>query len=89
MKKYNIGWGLTNACNMKCKFCYSKETRDSSKNLGVDDWIKFIDENHQLIESINYGTGENAICNDFFTFLNHVRSNYPDIKQSLTTNGYL
>lgn len=89
MKKYNIGWGLTNACNMNCKFCYSKETRDSSKNLGVDDWIKFIDENHQLIESINYGTGENAICNDFFTFLNHVRSNYPDIKQSLTTNGYL
>ena len=49
MKKYNIGWGLTNACNMNCKFCYSKETRDSSKNLGVDDWIKFIDENHQLM----------------------------------------
>ena len=51
--------------------------------------MKFMDENHQLVEWINYGTGENAICNDFFTFLDHVRSNYPDIKQSLTTNGYL
>ena len=27
MQKYNVGWGLTNACNMNCKFCYSKETR--------------------------------------------------------------
>ena len=52
MKKFNIGWGLTNLCNMRCQFCYSKGTRDE-------------------------------------IFISYVRSNYPEIKQSLTTNGYI
>ena len=89
MKKYNVGWGLTNSCNMNCKFCYSKETRIKSSDAKLSDWIKFVDENYKYIESINYGTGENALCEDFFTFIDYVRTNYPDIKQSLTTNGYI
>ena len=52
MKKFNIGWGLTNLCNMNCKFCYSKETREKSKDITIDDWKKFVDENYEQIDSI-------------------------------------
>ena len=89
MKKFNIGWGLTNLCNMNCKFCYSKETREKSKDITIDDWKKFVDENYEQIDSINYGTGENAILDDFFYFIEYVRDNYPQITQSVTTNGYI
>ena len=89
MKKYNVGWGLTNSCNMNCKFCYSKETRKNTKNVTIEDWIKFVNENHEYIDSINYGTGENTISDDFFKFILYVRTNYPTITQSLTSNGYI
>lgn len=89
MKKYNIGWGLTNCCNMNCKFCYSKDTRENINDIGISDWIKFIDENHNYIDSINYGTGENVINDDFFNFILYVRNKYPTIVQSLTSNGYI
>ena len=35
MKKFNVGWGITNSCNMNCRFCYSKETRKSTDNIGI------------------------------------------------------
>lgn len=89
IKKYNVGWGITNSCNMNCKFCYSKDTRHIINDAKIDDWIKFVDENHELIDSINYGTGENAISDDFFKFISYVRKNYPEITQSLTSNGYI
>lgn len=89
MRKYNVGWGLTNSCNMNCKFCYSKETRQKTNNVSLADWIKFIDDNHEQIDSINYGTGENALSDDFFKFILYVRKNYPNITQALTSNGYI
>lgn len=89
MKKYNIGWGLTNLCNMHCAFCYSKETRENGNDISIEDWKKFVDENHEQIDSINYGTGENAIIDDFFYFVEYVRENYPTIAQSITSNGYV
>lgn len=89
MQKYNVGWGLTNSCNMNCKFCYSKETRQKTNDVSIDDWIKFIDDNHEYIDSINYGTGENALSDDFFRFILYVRTNYPNITQALTSNGYI
>lgn len=89
IKKYNFGWGITNSCNMTCKFCYSKDTRHSINDAKIEDWIKFVDENHELIDSINYGTGENTISDDFFKFISYVRKKYPEITQSLTSNGYI
>lgn len=89
MKKYSIGWGLTNTCNMNCQFCYSKETRHKIDEVTIEDWKRFVDENHEMIDSINYGTGENAIMDEFFEFVDYIRTNYPDITQSLTSNGYL
>lgn len=89
MEKFNVGWGITNLCNMNCRFCYSKDTRKSTEDTNLKDWIKFIDENHNYIDSINYGTGENVISDDFFEFVQYVRKNYPSITQSLTSNGYI
>lgn len=89
MRKYNIGWGLTNACNMNCAFCYSKETRAKIEDVSINDWKNFVDENHNQIDSINYGTGENSILDDFFTFAEYIRDKYPSISQSVTTNGYI
>ena len=87
--KYNVGWGLTNLCNMNCAFCYSKGARNELNECKIDTWKNFIDLNHDMIDSINYGTGENAIMDDFFDFVKYVRDNYPNIKQSLTTNGFI
>ena len=50
MKKFNVGWGITNSCNMNCKFCYSKETRHETEETTYDDWKSFIDENYEYID---------------------------------------
>ena len=89
MRKWNIGWGAVSHCNMNCKFCYSKYRRKNSKDLCYKDWVKFIDENHEKINSINYGTGENTLDAEWFDLVDYIRNNYPKIRQALTTNGYL
>jgi len=89
MKKWNIGWGTVSTCNMNCQFCYSKFRRKDSKDLGFDDWIAFVDENHEYINTINYGTGENTLSEDWFSLIGHIREKYPEIRQALTTNGYV
>ncbi|TCT16008.1 radical SAM protein with 4Fe4S-binding SPASM domain [Natranaerovirga pectinivora] len=89
MRKWNVGWGTISKCNMECQFCYSKQKRKGSNDLGFMDWIKFIDENHERISAINYGTGENTLSKDWFKLIEYIRMNYPKIRQALTTNGYL
>jgi len=89
-KKWDVGWGPVSACNMNCQFCYSKKARaNCSSDLTLKEWLQFIDSNHELIHSINYGTGENAISDDWFSLIYHIRKSYPDIRQSLTSNGYV
>ena len=87
--KFNVGWGLTKKCNMYCQFCYSKAARNEVEERGIEDWKKFVDRNHQYIDAINYGTGENTILDEFFYFVEYVRKKYPAIGQALTTNGYI
>lgn len=87
-KKWNIGWGVISNCNMNCQFCYSKDVRKNSKDLSFADWIKFVNENYMYINNINYGTGENAMANDWFTLIDYINKNFK-IKQALTTNGYI
>lgn len=89
MRKWNIGWGTISACNMNCQFCYSKNKRKDSHDLEYEDWVRFIEENHNHINTINYGTGENALSFNWFKLVDYIRKNYPDIRQALTTNGYL
>lgn len=87
--KWNIGWGTVSLCNMNCEFCYSKSKRKREKDLGFTEWKKFIDENHELINSINYGTGENSLSEEWFILVDYIRKNYPSITQAVTTNGYI
>lgn len=90
MEKLNVGWGSVAQCNMNCAFCYSKFRRVSlEENLGYSDWINFVDNNHDLINSINYGTGENTLNRDWFKLVHYIRRRYPHIRQALTTNGHL
>ena len=89
MKKWNIGWGVVSSCNMNCEFCYSSERRNLSSDISFSYWKKFIDENAAYIATINYGTGENSISQEWFKLIRYIRVNYPQIRQSLTTNGYI
>lgn len=86
---WKIGWGITNECNMMCKFCYSKNARDTSNITNYEEWKRFIDDNYEDIDSINFGTGENTTSESWFNFIRYIRMNYPKIKMALTTNGYL
>lgn len=88
-KKWQVGWGVTSKCNMYCSFCYSKGVRKKEYDLMLSDWKKFIDKNHNKIDSINYGTGENTLLAEWYELIYYIRRSYPDIKQALTTNGYL
>lgn len=88
-KKWNIGWGTISKCNMNCQFCYSKKRRGQSDDVSYDDWIKFIEENQERISSINYGTGENSLSLEWFKLVDYIRRKYPNIRQAVTTNGYL
>lgn len=88
-KRWNIGWGTVSACNMNCRFCYSRFRRKDSRDLGLEDWIAFVDRNADYIHTINYGTGENSLSEDWFTLISYVRRRYPRIRQALTTNGYV
>lgn len=89
MKKWIVGWGVVSSCNMNCKFCYSRNKRNEEKDIDSKYWYSFIDKNAHLIESINYGTGENSISNDWWDFIDYIRTNYSHIIQSVTTNGYI
>ena len=87
--KYCIGLGFTNKCNMNCPFCYSKEKRQEITEAGLPLWKDFTRNNHNMIDSINYGTGENTLSNEWYNFIDFVHSEFPEIKQALTTNGTL
>ncbi len=88
-KKWNIGWGPISICNMNCEFCYSRFKREHVNDLIYEDWISFVDQNHEWINSINYGTGENTLNDDWFNLVGYIRRKYPEIRQALTTNGHL
>ncbi|AEE97670.1 radical SAM protein [Mahella australiensis] len=87
--KWNIGWGVISSCNMKCEFCYSKKTRQEVQQLSFSQWKNFIDQNCDSVNSINYGTGENTLSDDWFRLVDYIGTHYPFIRQALTTNGYL
>ena len=74
VRKYSVGWGVTSLCNMNCRFCYSKYKREGRDDLSLNDWIKFFEENREVIGNINFGTGENSLCDDWFHLIKVIRS---------------
>lgn len=88
--KWKIGWGISNRCNMHCKFCYSKEVRkEANFEENIERGIQFIIENQENIDSINFGTGEPTIEPEFFECCDRIRRQAPHITIGLTTNGSL
>ena len=73
---------------MNCAFCYSKDKRDHA-DLSINEWKKFFDNNNGLIKDINFGTGENTLLEEWFSLVDYINKQYPNIKQALTTNGTL
>lgn len=84
-----LGIGFTNACNMGCNFCYSKDNRLYSYRQPLDIWKTFFKNNGKYIQSINYGTGENALEDDWFRLIDYISYEFPNIIQAVTTNGSL
>ena len=85
---WTVGMGITSACNMNCPFCYSQDRR-KSKDLELDMWKSFMEKNGSLIDSINYGTGENTLSKSWYSLITFIHEKFPDIRQALTTNGSL
>ncbi len=87
---WNVGWGLTNSCNLNCAFCYSQSLRKLTNEITDISIIKrFIDENFHIVNSVNYGTGENTLCNDWIEIIRYINKRFPNVIQGITTNGYL
>lgn len=87
--RYAIGLGFSSECNMNCPFCYSKAKRQEGNNSDLELWFRFFRKNASFISNINYGTGENTTSDTWYQLAHFIREYYPDIRQALTTNGYL
>jgi len=87
--KWIVGWGAVPYCNMSCEFCYSKYVREEGDMLNLQQWQNFVSSNCDHIESINYGTGESTMCNDWYDLVYFISTSFPQITQALTTNGYI
>lgn len=79
---WSVGIGTTNACNLNCPHCYSRQQSVSEMDYEqVKGIIDKLDMN-----AINFGTGENGLNRDFDRIIDLVKDR--NIKCSLTSNGY-
>lgn len=90
-RKWKIGWGVTSKCNMRCGFCYSQSIQplQRSDNDDVQSHLRFVLKNKDIIDSINWGTKENAISDKWFELVEKIHAIAPGIVQGVTTNGLL
>ena len=88
--KWKIGWGISNRCNMGCRFCYSRNARkEPNYKDNIRAGFQFIINNKERIESINFGTGEPTIEPELFELCDAIRREAPHISIGITTNGTL
>jgi MoaA/NifB/PqqE/SkfB family radical SAM enzyme len=81
-RRFALGLGLTNECNLACSFCYRDPTRLDRLSLEqVQAVMKSLP-----VRSVNLGTGENGMHPDFAELVNYLRSE--PIKLTITSNGY-
>ena len=79
----DVGIGVTNACNLNCSHCYSRDTQGVSY-LSFNDIVRIVE--NVDIDSINFGTGESILHDDFIKIIEYLAKK--QIKFSLTSNGY-
>ena len=80
-RRFALGLGLTNACNLSCGFCYRDPTRVD--RLSLDQVRAVLDR--LPVRSVNLGTGENGMHPDFKPMLDLLRGE--PIKLTITSNG--
>ena len=81
-RRFSLGLGLTNECNLSCNFCYRDPTR--LDRLGLDEVRSVL--RSLPVRSVNLGTGENGMHPDFSALLDHLRGE--PIKLTITSNGH-
>jgi radical SAM protein with 4Fe4S-binding SPASM domain len=80
-KRFALGVGLTNACNLRCAHCYRSTGEDE---LGVDE---VLDAALAIpTRAVNFGTGENGLHADFPRAVEELVKR--GISVTMTTNGY-
>ena len=80
-RRFALGLGLTNECNLSCGFCYRDPTRTDRLDL---EQVRAVVERLPVC-SINLGTGENGMHPRFHEMLAFLRTR--DVKLSMTSNG--
>jgi len=80
-RRFALGIGLTNECNLACAFCY----RDPSRvdRLSLEQVRAVLDR--LPVQSVNLGTGENGMHPQFHEMLALLRSR--NVKLTMTSNG--
>ena len=81
-RRFALGIGLTNECNLSCSFCYRDPTRVD--RLSLDQVRAVLDR--LPIRSVNLGTGENGMHPEFKPMLDLLRTE--PIKLTITSNGH-
>ncbi len=81
-RRFALGLGLTNECNLACSFCYRDPTRSDRLSLSQ---VRSIMESLP-VRSVNLGTGENGMHPDFAALLDYLRRQ--PVKLTITSNGY-
>src|SRR5258708_12839197 len=81
-RRFALGLGLTNECNLACSFCYRDPTRLDRLSL---EQVRAVMKSLP-VRSVNLGTGENGMHPDFAELVSYLRSQ--PIKLTITPNGY-
>jgi radical SAM protein with 4Fe4S-binding SPASM domain len=81
-RRFSLGLGLTNECNLACAFCYRDPTR--TDRLSLDTVRSVLDR--LPVRSVNLGTGENGMHPEFRDMLGYFRTQ--PVKLTITSNGH-
>src|SRR5438105_5843087 len=81
-RKFALGLGLTNECNLSCAFCYRDPTRVDRLSL---EQVRSVMRSLP-VRSVNLGTSENGMHPDFGALVSYLRAQ--PIKLTITSNGY-
>ena len=83
---WNIGWGLTSACNSRCIHCYNASGGKAPNEITFKEAKLLVDKLAENgVATINYGTGESGLIDYFWDLVCYVHGK--GIIQGLTTNG--
>jgi radical SAM protein with 4Fe4S-binding SPASM domain len=80
--EFNVGVGLTNACDLACAHCY--RATDRIDQLSVQDVLGICDA--LPVRGLNLGTGENGLHPDYQDIVAALAAR--GVRLSLTSNGY-